>query len=73
MTCMRRRSDVAWAITTAIDAQPLVDCAQKDKVFAALVQPINAPSGSQLPLIADPQPQSLLSHTASSPLLLHSQ
>lgn len=70
---MRRHSDIAWAITTAIDAQPLADFAQKDKVFAAFVQPINASSGSQLPLIADPQPRSPLSHTASSPLLLHSQ
>lgn len=66
---MRRHSDVAWAISTAVDGQPQVHFAQKDKVFAALVQPINASSGSQLPLIADSQQQSPLSHTASSPLL----
>ena len=72
MTCICRHSDVAWAITTAIGSQPQMDFAQKDKVSAALVQPINALSGRQLPLTADSQPQSLLSHTAS-PLLQHSR
>lgn len=73
VVCMCRRSDVAWAITTAVDAQPLVAFAQKDKVLAALVQPSNASSGSQQPLTAESPSQLLLSHTASSPLLLHPQ
>lgn len=63
MTCvmLHRHSDVAWAISTAVHAQPSTDVPQTAKVVAALTHPRNPSLGIQQPSTAESPSQALLS------------
>lgn len=70
--CACRKSDVAWAISTAVHDQP-VDGAPQDKRLAAVVQPRSTVSANQTPQVpqSPSQLQLIPDHSGSLSPLLH--